>query len=158
MAGVIEEEGDDPAVKDELGALAIDFKVFQTVQREGDALEAFVVVADETVLFGGAVGPEIITARGEDDFGGVSGTAAGQGGEHGRGGVATVTGFGTEGVDIQGFIGAGAGPGRGGGQEKQADEGEPETELPGPLGKMGIHADVIGGQVCGCTGSVYAAD
>src|ERR1035437_759061 len=70
VARVVEHERGDKAVKDELRALAVDLQVLQAEEREGNTLQAFVVVADEEILLHRPIGPEVVTPGGEAEPGG----------------------------------------------------------------------------------------
>ena len=87
VLAVFEAERRNEACEEQLGAGAVDFEIAHARKIERDALEAFVVVADELVLLDCLIGPQAEAAAGQDELPGAGRRTMLQCGPHGGHGV-----------------------------------------------------------------------
>ena len=118
----LEVERRDEAREEQLRAAPLDRQIVEPLKVEGDALEALVVVADEQVLLGRAVGTQPQPAARQHEFRGADLGAAGQCGPHGGHGIALGR-FGREVVgEVDDTLRVGSGAGRQADGERRAAE------------------------------------
>ena len=94
IARVVHDKRRDPAMKNQLGASTVNFQILNAVQREGNPLETFVVVADKAISLRGSIRPEVVTARRKYEFDGSRGAAPGKRRDYSGSGIAVIARFG----------------------------------------------------------------
>ena len=93
VLGVFQHKWGHEPVEHERRAPPVDCEVVEAGEKEGDPLEALVVVADEAILLGRLVRPEVIAAGLEGERADLGGFALFKGRTHGGSGILPAAGF-----------------------------------------------------------------